>query len=58
MDLFKNNNPVEKISTATKAIKQESKSVYFNDEVKLKCDTDSLKNAVIPNLCKKQETHL
>ena len=44
IDLFKNYNPVEKITTTTNAVKQATKTVYFNDEVKLNSDADSLKN--------------
>lgn len=57
IDLFKNHNPVEKISTTPKCINQIDKTVYFKDEIKLKCDTDSLKNAGVTDLIKKQETH-
>lgn len=44
IDLFKSNNPVQKISTTTNAIKQATKAVYFSDEVKQKTSIDSLKN--------------
>jgi len=57
IDLFKNNNPVEKISTTTKAVKQETKTIYFKDETALKCETDSLKSVEVPELNKKQENH-
>lgn len=44
IDLFKSNNPVQKISTTTNAIKQATKAVYFSDEVNSKSRADSLKN--------------
>jgi hypothetical protein len=44
INLIKSSNPVQKISCTTHAIKQATKTVYFSDEVKLKYDTDSLKN--------------
>lgn len=44
IDLFKTNNPVQKISTTTKAIKQATKAVYFTDEAQTKTSTDSLKS--------------
>ena len=44
IDLFKNYNPIEKISTTTNAVKQATKAVYFNDEVKLKNKADSVKS--------------
>lgn len=44
IDLFRNYNPVEKISTTTNVVKKAAKSVYFNDEVKNKSNTDSLKS--------------
>lgn len=44
IDLFKNNNPVQKISTTTNAIKQATKAVYFSDEAKPKTGIDSLRN--------------
>lgn len=57
IDLFKNHNPVEKISTTTNAVKQTTKAVYFNDEVKLKSDTDSVKNTNVVDKTAKKETH-
>ena len=57
IDLFKNHNPVEKISTTTNDVKQTTKAVYFNDEVKLKSDTDSVKNTSIVDKAIKEETH-
>jgi len=47
IDLFKNNNPVEKISTTTNTVKQATKAVYYNDVVKTKADVDSLKNVSV-----------
>jgi hypothetical protein len=44
IDFFKNYNPVQKISTTTNAVKQAAKTVYFNDEAKVKNNPDSLKN--------------
>ena len=44
IDLFKSCNPVQKISTTTNAVKQATKAVYFNDEVKLKNKADSVKS--------------
>lgn len=56
IDFFKNVNPVEKISTTTNAVKQATKAVYFNDEVKLKTDADSLKNVctIVKTIDKKE----
>jgi len=58
IDLFKNYNPVEKITTTTNAVKQVRKTVYFKDEVKLKCDKDSLKNESLDNKTIEKKTHL
>lgn len=44
IDLFKSNNPVTKINTTTKALKQATKAVYFSDEVKPATSIDSLKS--------------
>lgn len=44
IDLFKSNNPVTKINTTTKALKQATKAVYFSDEVKQKTSIDTLKS--------------
>ena len=43
IDIFKNVDPVEKITT-TNEVKPTTKAIYFNDEVKIKADADSIKN--------------
>jgi len=58
IDLFKNHNPIEKISTTTNTLKEVTKSVHYNDEVKLKIDTDSLKNTSVMDKIKKEENNL
>lgn len=57
IDLFKNHNPVEKISSTTNAVKQATKAVYFNDEVKPISDTDSLKNIDLVDKTVQEKTH-
>jgi len=57
IDLFKNYNPVEKITTTTNAVKQATKVVYFNDEVKLKSDADSLKSERVVDKTTHEKTH-
>ena len=46
IDIFKNENPVEKITT-TDQVKPNTKAIYFNDEVKIKADADSINNVNI-----------
>jgi len=58
IDLFKNYNAVEKITTTTNAVKQTTKTVYFNDEVKLKCAKDSLKYEYPDNKTIEKKTQL
>jgi len=58
IDLFKNYNPVEKITTKTNVVKEAVKAVYFNDEIKPKSDTDSLKNVSVVDKTVKEKEHL
>ena len=58
IDLFKNYNPVEKISTTTNVVKEAAKSVYFKDEVKLKNNPDSLKNVSVADKTVTEKNHL
>lgn len=58
IDLFKNYNPVEKITTKTNIVKEAAKAVYFNDEVKPKSDADSLKNVSVVDKIAKEKDHL
>jgi hypothetical protein len=57
IDLFKNYNPVQKISTTTNAVKQAAKAVYFNDEVKLKNSPDSIKSVGAVDKTAKEKNH-
>lgn len=41
IDVFRNYNPIEKISTTKQVIKEAVKPVYFQDEVKQKSTADS-----------------
>jgi len=43
IDLFKNYNPVEKITSTTNAVKSASKVFYFGDEPSDKSKADSVK---------------
>lgn len=45
IDIVKNSNPVVKITTKTNVAKEAVKAVYFNDELKLKANPDSLKSS-------------
>lgn len=56
IDLFKNYNPVEKITTTTNAVKQVTKAICFN-EVKIKSDADSLKNESAVDKTTHEKTH-
>ncbi len=42
--MFKNYNPIEKITTGTKTVKEAAKAVYFKDEITPVTKTDSIKN--------------
>jgi len=44
IDLFKNYNPIQKISTTTEAVKKATKAVYFSDEVQPKTSADTIKS--------------
>jgi hypothetical protein len=57
IDLFKNYNPVEKISTTTNVVKEAAKSVYFKDEIKLKNNPDSLKNVKLSDKTAVEKNH-
>ena len=57
IDLFKNYNPVEKISTTTNAVKKAAKSVYFYDETKPDNSPDSLKNVGVVDKKAKEKNH-
>lgn len=46
IDLFKHANPVEKIITNKITSTQPAKSVYFNEKIQLKSETDSIKGGV------------
>lgn len=58
IDFFKNYNPIEKISTTTNAVKKATKAVYFNEEVKLKCNTDSIKSVRAVEKTALEKNHL
>jgi hypothetical protein len=58
IDFFKSFNSVEKISTTTNVVKKATKSVYFNDEVKLKSNPDSLKNVSVAEKKAGEKNHL
>lgn len=47
IDVFRNYNPIEKISTTKQVIKEAVKPVYFQDEVKQKSKADSIRNEQI-----------
>jgi hypothetical protein len=58
IDLFKNYNPVQKISTTTNAVKEATKAVYFNEEAKVKSSPDSLKNVSVAKKKAVEKNHL
>ena len=47
IDVFRNYNPIEKITTTKQVIKEAVKPVYFQDEVKQKSKADSIRNEQI-----------
>jgi hypothetical protein len=47
IDVFRNYNPIEKITTTKQVIKEAVKPVYFQDEVKQKSKADSTSNRQI-----------
>jgi hypothetical protein len=57
IDLFKNYNPVEKISTTTNVVKKAAKSVYFTDETKVKSNPDSLRNVSVVDKKAEEKNH-
>ena len=58
INLFKNYNPVEKITTTTDAVKNAAKTVYFNDEVKMKSKPDTVKIVETVNKSADETKHL
>ena len=57
IDLFKNYNPVQKITTTTNAVKQATKAVYFNDEAKVTNSPDSLKKVSVIEKKAEEKNH-
>ncbi len=47
IDIFRNYNPIEKITTTKQVIKEAVKPVYFQDEGKQKSQADSTKSKQI-----------
>ena len=58
IDLFKNYNPIQKISTTTEAVKQATKAVYFSDEVQPKTSPDSINNVGVKGKKETEAKHL
>jgi hypothetical protein len=54
IDVFKNYNPIEKITTTKQVIKEAVKPVYFQDEVKQDNKNDSTK---LENIADKKEVN-
>ena len=44
INIFRNFNPIEKITTTKQSFKEAVKPVYFDDEVKQKSTADSIKS--------------
>jgi hypothetical protein len=57
IDLFRNYNPIEKITTTKQVIKEAVKPVYFDDEVKQKSTADSTVNGQITEKKEVNKTH-
>ncbi|KAF0237153.1 MAG: hypothetical protein FD181_2193 [Prolixibacteraceae bacterium] len=47
IDIFRNYNPIEKITTTKKVIRKAVKPVYFQDEVQKKSKADSTRSVQI-----------
>jgi hypothetical protein len=57
IDVFKNYNPIEKITTTKQVIKEAVKPVYFQDEVKQDIKTDSTRIEKIADKKEVNEKH-